>query len=119
VTVDPEPAWQRIGIDGDVVTRVRATRPELVETYRSDGNEQTVNRTETENRRCRVVWEEAMLIATCRAARDGGPGGQASPIDTREVYRVAADGRLTVDLTWRSGTQEVRRTFTYRKAVER
>jgi hypothetical protein len=119
VTVDPEAAWQRLGIDGDVVTRVRATRPELVESYRADGTERAASRTDTENRRCRVVWEEATLIATCRAARDGGPGGQAPPIDTREVYRVAADGRLIVELTWRSGTHEVRRTFTYQKAVER
>ena len=119
VTVDPEPAWQRLGIDGDVVTRVRASRAELVESYRADGTDRAASRTETENRRCRVVWEDATLIANCRAARDGGPGGMAPPIETREVSRVAADGRLIVELTWRSGTQEVRRTFTYRKAVER
>ena len=119
VTVDPEPAWQRLGVDGDVVTRVRATRPELVESYRADGTERAASRTETENRRCRTEWDAAVLIVTCRAARDGGPGGLAPPIDTREVYRVADDGRLVVELTWRSGTQDVRRTFTYRKAVER
>ena len=66
-----------------------------------------------------MVWEDATLIATCRTARDGGPGGMAPPIETREVYRLGADGRLIVDLTWRRGTQEVRRTFSYRKAEER
>ena len=71
------------------------------------------------DRRCRTVWDEAALIVTCRAARDGGPGGMAPPIETREVYRVAPDGRLLVELAWRSGTQDVRRTFTYRKAEER
>jgi hypothetical protein len=119
VTVDAEPAWQRIGIDRDVVTQVRSARPELVEADRADGTERAANRMDTENRRCRVMWEGATLIAECRATRDGGPGGLAPPIETREVHRVRTDGRLVVDLTWRSGTQEVRRTFTYRKAEER
>jgi hypothetical protein len=112
---DQEPAWEEIAIVADTVTIRRATRPSQTEVYRFDSTERQIMRTR-QTRYCRTEWSDGALIVECRET-DGGPGGGAPPIWTREVRSLNASGRLVIETTWRSGDQTVTRRALFRRDV--
>ena len=108
-----EPAWQDLTVTTDTVNIIRASRATVVETYRTDGVERQANRGAPENRSCHASRESARLVLECVDQRDGGPGGEAPPVATKEVWRVDAQARMVYELTSRSGEQEFARTVIY------
>ena len=46
---------------------------------------------------------------------DGAAGGRAPEIVTREVRFIDGDGRLVLELAWRSEEREVTRRAVYRR----
>ena len=110
---DAAPAWEEITVDATQVTIRRAARPRLTEVYPFDGVERATARVR-QTRFCRATWEGATLSLDCREV-DGGPGGLALPIVTREMRSVDAQGRMVIETRWSSGDQIVSRSERYRR----
>jgi hypothetical protein len=110
---DAAPAWEEITIDVTQVTIRRASRPRVTEVYPVDGVERSTVRVR-QNRVCRTAWDGATLILDCREV-DGGPGGLALPVMTRETRSVDANDRMVVEIHWNSGDQVVTRRERYRR----
>ena len=113
---DAAPAWEEITIEATQVTIRRASRPRAIEVYRFDGLERQATRVRA-SRYCRVAWDGAALTLDCREL-DGGPGGSAPPIVTREVRSLDAEGRLIVETGWSSGEQVTVRRERYRRQAQ-
>ena len=112
---DQAPAWEEIAIVADTVTIRRATRPTQAEIYRFDATERQITRIR-QTRYCRTDWSDGALAIECREI-DGGPGGLAPAIWTREVRSLDASGRLVIETTWRSADQTVTRRALFRRDV--
>lgn len=120
---DVAPAWEEISLVDGVVMIRRApsdrSSPELVtasteaEVYAGDGVERSSPRVRT-SRQCRSQWEGGQFVLECRQL-DGGPGGKAPEVLTREVRFVDGDGRLVLEVTWRSDERIVTRRAVYRR----
>lgn len=110
---DVDPSWEEIATDASGFTLRRSAQPDRVERYAWDDGERSVSRYAQRSRACRARWEGSSLVLECRQT-DTGPGGEAPPIDTREVRQLDSDGRLVVDVTWHSGEQTTTRRNAYR-----
>jgi hypothetical protein len=110
---DAAPAWEEITVDATQVTIRRASRPRVTEVYPFDGVERSTVRVRL-NRVCRAGWDDATLILDCREV-DGGPGGGAPPIITREMRSIDLNGRMVIETRWSSGDQVVIRRERYRR----
>jgi len=110
---DAAPAWEEITVDATQVTIRRAARPRVTEVYPFDGVERSTVRGR-QNRFCRAGWDGSSLILDCREI-DGGPGGGAAAILTREARSIDANGRLVLETRWNSGDQVVTRRERYRR----
>jgi hypothetical protein len=112
---DHEPAWEEIAVVGDMVSIRRATRPLQTEIYHADSIERLTTRVR-QTRSCRTDWSVGTLILECLET-DGGPGGRAPTIWTREVRSLDASGRLVIETAWRSGDQTVTRRALFRRDI--
>jgi hypothetical protein len=110
---DAAPAWEEITVDATQITIRRASRPRVIEVYPFDGIERSTVRVR-QNRVCRAAWEGGTLILDCREV-DGGPGGLAPPVITRETRSVDANDRMVVETRWTSGDQIITRRERYRR----
>jgi hypothetical protein len=110
---DVDPSWEEITTDASGFTLRRSAQPDRIERYTWDDGERAVLRYAQRARTCRARWEGAALVLECRQI-DTGPGGEAPPIYTREIRQLDADGRLLLDVMWRSGDLTTNRRNVYR-----
>jgi hypothetical protein len=127
---DIAPAWEDISNQDRLVTIRRApaegssgtllqsgsTSAVLPEVYASDGVERSTQRAKT-TRLCRSEWQASQFVIECRDT-DRGPGGSAPEILTREVRSIDSEGRLVLELTWRSDDRVVTRRAVFRRAEQ-
>jgi hypothetical protein len=64
--------------------------------------------------RISTPWMSLLSGLDCREL-DGGPGGGALPIITREIRSVDLNGRMVLETRWSSGDQVVTRREPYRR----
>jgi hypothetical protein len=112
-----QPVSEEISVTTTTVTVRRGDLSTPTVLYPLDGAERPEARLGG-TRLCRTAWEQEVLVIACRST-EGGPGGGAPPVYTRETRQVDADGRLVVTVTWRSGDSTTTRTSRYRQAVRR
>jgi len=110
---DAAPTWEEITVDATQVTIRRAARPRVTEVYPFDGVERSTVRVR-QSRFCRAGWDGSTLVLDCREL-DGGPGGNAAPIITREMRSIDLNGRMVFETRWSSGDQVVTRRERYRR----
>jgi hypothetical protein len=110
---DAAPTWEDITVDATQVTIRRSARPQVTEVYPFDGVERSIVRVR-QNRFCRAGWNDSTLVLDCREL-DGGPGGGAPPIITREMRSIDLNGRMVLETRWSSGEQVVTRRERYRR----